>query len=179
MSLFYILLFFYLCEVWNISTDICSDSPVDTLLYHVSHQCLTMLIWLLSEVWHGIYSGEATVDLKICRFTSFERGVWEHFPFIYKNEKKKKNLKKCTQHSMHIYKNIKWFPSTEYSWRLLFPCEISELAWNQPRAWAQTARSDCPKVGAWEKPWRTDTERVSHEECKGLKAWPRRSHRLY
>lgn len=98
-----------------------------------------MLIWLLSGVWHGIYSWEVTVDLKSCRLTSFERGVWEHFPLIYKKNKKKMwgiKKKKCALHSVLTYKNIKWFPSTDCSWGVLFPCAISALAWNQPRVWA-------------------------------------------
>lgn len=37
----------------------------------------------------------------------------------------KKN--KCTLHSVLIYKNIKWFPSTDCSWGVLFPCVISAL----------------------------------------------------
>lgn len=100
-----------------------------------------MLIWLLSEVWHGIYSWEVTVDLKRRRFASFERRVWEHFPLIYKNEKKKRIFKNVQSILCLHIKNCKWFPSTEYPWGFLFPCEISELAWKQLRAWAQTARA--------------------------------------
>lgn len=148
--------------------------------------CFTMCHTNILQCWYDCcqkYDMAYTAERRQLIWRSVDlhplRGESESIFLSFIKMKKKKNLKKCTQHSMHIYKNIKWFPSTEYSWRLLFPCEISELAWNQPRAWAQTARSDCPKVSAWEKPWRTDTERVSHEECKGLKAWPHRSHRLY
>lgn len=133
MSLVYTLLFFV--PPW--STKYFHRLPC----WHTAPPCVTPISCCVdmtvvrSMTWHIQLRDER------CRFTSFERGVWDHFPFIYKNAKQEKKREEYTQNSVLIYENTTWVSSTEYLWGFLSPCEKSECAWNQPRAQAQTAQN--------------------------------------
>lgn len=96
MSLVYTLLFFV--PPW--STKYFHRLPC----WHTAPPCVTPISCCVdmtvvrSMTWHIQLRDER------CRFTSFERGVWDHFPFIYKNAKQEKKREEYTEFCAYIWK---------------------------------------------------------------------------